>query len=93
VAQLHERLMMMMMMIVEVQTQFLMVNYEYYIVCRSDDGRQNDLKNYQTKIFSMFSSVLLAIFSVCVLELDKIFCFFCWSSLLYKWEVLVENSK
>jgi hypothetical protein len=57
--------------IVEVQTQVLMVNYEYYIVCRFDDGRQNDLKNYQTiKIFSMFSSVLLAIFSVCVLELD-----------------------
>jgi len=45
-----------------------------YIVCRFDDGRRNDLKNYRTiKVFSMFSSFLLAIFSVCVLEMEKVF--------------------
>jgi hypothetical protein len=48
-----------------------MVNY--YIVCRFGEGRRNDLKNYETiKIVSVFSSLLLAIFSVCVLKLDKI---------------------
>jgi hypothetical protein len=75
----------------EVQTQVLMVNY--YIVCRFDDGRRNDLKNYRIiKIFSMFSSLCWPYFQ-CVLDLHKIFYFLCWSNLLYKWNVPFENSK
>jgi hypothetical protein len=41
----------------------------------------------------MFSFLLFAIFSVCVLGLDEIFYFLCWSSLLDEWKAQFENSK
>jgi len=62
-----------------------------YIVCRFYDGKLNDLKNHQKKqIFSKFISLMLAIFSVCVLEFDKIFYFLCWSSFLYSGGTVVK---